>query len=59
LSAEGADGISVSEHRNQAAMRTAPSNPTVETGNYEGLVPVRGYAKGGDAENVEFVGIAA
>jgi hypothetical protein len=23
------------------------------------LVPVRGYAKGGDAENVEFVGIAA
>ena len=23
------------------------------------LVPVRGYAKGGDAENVAFVGIAA
>jgi hypothetical protein len=23
------------------------------------LVPVRGYAKGGDADNVEFVGIAA
>jgi hypothetical protein len=23
------------------------------------LVPVRGYAKEGDAENVEFVGIAA
>jgi len=23
------------------------------------MVPVRGYAKGGDAENVEFVGIAA
>jgi hypothetical protein len=24
-----------------------------------GLVPVRGYAKGGNAENVEFVGVAA
>ena len=23
------------------------------------LVPVRGYAKGGDAENIQFVGIAA
>jgi len=23
------------------------------------VVPVRGYAKGGDAENIEFVGIAA
>jgi len=23
------------------------------------MVPVRGYAKGGDTENVEFVGIAA
>jgi hypothetical protein len=25
----------------------------------DGMVPVRGYAKGGDTENVEFVGIAA
>jgi hypothetical protein len=28
-------------------------------GLWDFLVPVRGYAKGGDAENVEFVGIAA
>jgi hypothetical protein len=28
-------------------------------GDIEELVPVRGYAKGGDVENVEFVGVAA
>jgi hypothetical protein len=49
--------FAVRSHDSKPARRSTPRQESFSSG--WNLVPVRGYAKGGNGENVEFVGIAA
>ena len=56
----GVDCVAGVRHNvDQQPVRISRLLPKTGVSRNQFLLPVRGYAKGGDAENVEFVGIAA